>query len=88
VAIHRLCYIFADHNFADFPQFENFQNPDPEIDPSIHGYGGEMSISQGSNVQEGFQQDFFQACETLGIGRVADVADFKISNAVGVSRPK
>ncbi|GAM35211.1 glucose-methanol-choline oxidoreductase [Talaromyces pinophilus] len=66
-----------------FKKFENFQDPDPEIDPSIHGYGGELSVSQGSNVQEGPQQDFFKACETLGIGRVADIADFKTSNGVG-----
>lgn len=36
-------------------------------------------------MQEEFQQDFFQACEALGIGRIADVQDFKTSNAVGVS---
>ncbi|KUL83021.1 hypothetical protein ZTR_09305 [Talaromyces verruculosus] len=66
-----------------FKKFENFQDPDPEIDPSVHGYGGELSVSQGSNVQEALQQDFFKACEALGIGRVADMADFKTSNGVG-----
>lgn len=39
-------------------------------------------------MQEGSQQDFFKACETLGIGRVADMADFKTSNGVGVSQHK
>ncbi|GAM33961.1 hypothetical protein TCE0_013f01239 [Talaromyces pinophilus] len=70
-----------------FKKFENFQDTDAEVDTSIHGYGGELSVSPGSNVHEEFQQDFFQACEVVGIDRVADVQDFKTSNAVGVSWP-
>ncbi|QGA18712.1 hypothetical protein EYB26_006397 [Talaromyces marneffei] len=66
-----------------FKKFENFQDTDPEVDTSIHGYGGELSVGPGLNAQEELQQDFFQACEALGIGRVADVQDFKTSNAVG-----
>jgi hypothetical protein len=58
------------------------------VDTSIHGYGGELSVAPGSNVHEEFQQDFFQACEAIGIDRVADAQDFKTSNAVGVSWPE
>ncbi|OAT10443.1 alcohol oxidase [Blastomyces gilchristii SLH14081] len=65
-------------------KIERFQDTDPEIDKSIHGYNGELSVSAGGTyVQASFQKDFFKACEDIGIKKVPDVQDFKTANAVG-----
>ncbi|EDN02159.1 predicted protein [Histoplasma mississippiense (nom. inval.)] len=65
-------------------KIERFQDRDPEIDKSIHGYNGELSISAGGTyVQDSFQKVFFKACEEIGIKKVPDVQDFKTANAVG-----
>ncbi|KAG5296732.1 alcohol oxidase [Histoplasma ohiense] len=65
-------------------KIERFQDRDPEIDKSIHGYNGELSVSAGGTyVQDSFQKDFFKACEEIGIKKVPDVQDFKTANAVG-----
>ncbi|EEH03136.1 alcohol oxidase [Histoplasma capsulatum G186AR] len=69
-------------------KIERFQDTDPEIDKSIHGYNGELSVSAGGTyVQAPFQKDVFKACEDIGIRKVPDVQDFKTANAVGVSHP-
>ncbi|KIW18247.1 hypothetical protein PV08_02535 [Exophiala spinifera] len=63
--------------------YESFQDEAPEIDKSLHGYGGEFSISPGTNAQTIFQEDYFQACRQIGLPQVPDVQDLKTSNAVG-----
>ncbi|OQU96963.1 hypothetical protein CLAIMM_02968 [Cladophialophora immunda] len=63
--------------------YENFQDNDPGVDKSLHGYGGEFSISPGTNAQASFQEDYFQACRQIGIPTVPDVQDLKTSHAVG-----
>ncbi|KLJ09143.1 hypothetical protein EMPG_15441 [Blastomyces silverae] len=69
-------------------KIERFQDTDPEVDKSIHGYNGELSVSAGGTyVQAPFQKDFFKACGDIGIKKVPDVQDFKTANAVGVSPP-
>ncbi|EXJ66180.1 uncharacterized protein A1O5_10796 [Cladophialophora psammophila CBS 110553] len=63
--------------------YENFQDHDPGIDKSLHGYGGEFSISPGTNAQTTFQEDYFEACRQIGIPQVPDVQNLKTSHAVG-----
>lgn len=81
--------LYSSHS-NDIPhlQYENYQDTDPSIDKTIHGYGGELSISAGSNSQARFQEDFFKACSDIDINQVADLQDFKTSNAVGVRNIK
>lgn len=67
-------------------QYERFQDTDPGIDRNVHGYGGELSVSPGTNAQPAFQDDFFKACKNVNIQQTADVQDLKTSNAVGVSK--
>ncbi|OJD15604.1 hypothetical protein AJ78_04157 [Emergomyces pasteurianus Ep9510] len=65
-------------------KIERFQDKDPEIDKSIHGYDGELSVSAGGTYgQAQFQEDFFKTCEEVGIKKVPDVQDLKTANAVG-----
>ncbi|PGH18035.1 hypothetical protein AJ79_00661 [Helicocarpus griseus UAMH5409] len=65
-------------------KFERYQVTDPEIDRSVHGYSGELSISAGGTyAQAPFQDAFYRACEQIGIKKVADVQDLKTAHAVG-----
>ncbi|KKZ62534.1 hypothetical protein EMCG_02940 [[Emmonsia] crescens] len=69
-------------------KIERFQDKDPEIDKSNHGYNGELSVSAGGTYAQGsFQKDFFKACEEIGIKKVPDIQDLKTANAVGVNVP-
>ncbi|EED17137.1 choline dehydrogenase, putative [Talaromyces stipitatus ATCC 10500] len=66
-----------------FRKYENFQDTDPAIDSSVHGYDGEFGVSAGTNAQPTFQHDFFEACSNVGISTTADVQNFHTANAVG-----
>ncbi|EEH44360.1 uncharacterized protein PADG_00649 [Paracoccidioides brasiliensis Pb18] len=62
---------------------ERFQDDDLEVDKSLHGYNGPLSVSAGGTfVQAPFQKAFFNACEQIGIKKVADLQDLKTANAV------
>ncbi|RWQ97353.1 putative choline dehydrogenase [Paecilomyces variotii] len=63
--------------------YERFQDTNPGIDKSVHGYEGEISVSAGTYAQRPFQEDFLQACKQLGIPETVDVQDLRTSNAVG-----
>lgn len=65
-------------------QYERFQDTNPGIDESVHGYEGEISVSAGTYAQRPFQEDFLQACKEIGIPETVDVQDLRTSNAVGV----
>ncbi|RFU28325.1 hypothetical protein B7463_g8018, partial [Scytalidium lignicola] len=64
-------------------KFENFQDLDPTIDTSTHGYSGEFAVGPGTNAQTQFQQDFFNAAAQTRIHTTRDVSDLKTSDAIG-----
>ncbi|KAK2784411.1 hypothetical protein FQN52_008992 [Onygenales sp. PD_12] len=64
-------------------KYERFQDDDPEIEKSVHGYDGYINVSSGTYSHPHFQDDFFKACEQAGIKKVPDIQNLTTSHGVG-----